>query len=155
MYTVKQVTNSLELAALIAIASESTYHEYDCDRNTYLNHIVKNMYLNDSYRMLLLLSDEEVVGYFICRGDAHLYNELNVVDVYIQKQHQGNECIQLFLKNIGDIVFKLGVKRIKWHSHIFGSEFWKKHSFGLPVKKYEVYYVELEDKEVQYKEYIK
>ncbi len=155
MYKVSQVKESIGLAKLITIASENTYHEYDCDRNTYINHIVKNMYLNDSYRMLLLYNDETVIGYFICRRDNFLYNELIVVDVFVKKEYQGNSCIQLFLKDIAGIVFEIGVKRIKWHSHIFGADFWGKHSFGFEVKKYEMFCVELEGKKEEYKESIK
>lgn len=154
MYKVKVVENSLNLAELINIANENTYHEYDCDRNTYLNHIIKNMYLNASYRMLLLKDDLQTIGYFICVRDNFLYNELTVVDVYIKKKYQGKDCIQLFLNDLGEIVFDLGIKRIKWHSHIFGTAFWEKHSFGFKVKKYDTFYVELENKEAQYKEAI-
>lgn len=145
MIILKKVSTPLELADLLTIASENTYHEYDCDRDTYLDHIVRNMYRNPNYRMMLLVDNTKVVGYFITYEDNFLYKELRVVDVFLLREYQGKSLIQLFITDIYNVGIKVGAHRIKWHSHVFGKEFWEKHSLEFPVSVHEVFHVDLKE----------
>lgn len=142
-YHITVVNSPMGLADLIKIAGEGTYHEYDCDRDTYLNHIISNIYPSNQYRSVLLWAGAEVVGYLISRRDTHLYNQVEVVDVQIKKEHRGRSLIQIMIDDLGAAAFESGAKRIVWRSHVFGKEFWEKHSFSLPVKQSGVFCVDL------------
>jgi hypothetical protein len=151
MYRIEEVLNSLALADLIKIVNDNKWKEHDCDRETYINHIISNMYMNKDHRITLLYKDDVVIGYLISRYDNFIMNEVLVVDIYITKKHQGGRCIMLLLDETMPIWYKTGAKRVKWQSGVLGHDFWSKHSFNIPVESYEIFSVSFEGTEGIYK----
>lgn len=151
MYKIQEVLNSLVLSDLILIMNENKYNEHDCDRDTYINHVVSTMYLNKNHRITVLYAYDELrarhkpIGYLIVRHDSYLCNEITVLDVYITKAYQGMSCIDTLIGDMIPTAFKVGALRIKWNSRTFDTGFWEKRSYGNEIKSYKVFYVELND----------
>lgn len=140
---VKEVLTPLDLKDLILIINENTHSEHDCDRDTYVNHIIKNMYKNAQHRITLLYLDQEVIGYLIVRFDNFIKKEIVVVDIFIKKEQQGNQHMDALINDMIPKALKTGALRISWSSYIFDTDFWEKHSFGAEVKSYKIFYAEI------------
>ena len=141
---VKEATTSLELSDLIRLLNENTHYEHDCSREVYINHVVKNMYKSTNHRITLLYSDDdEAVGYLIVQFSNYLNKEIEVLDIFIVKKHQGKKCMDILVNDLIPIAFNVKALRIKWPSYVFDTDFWETHSFGTEVKNYKIFYVEL------------
>lgn len=136
-YTIEAVFTA-EISKLTKLIWENEYHEYDCDRETYAQFILRALLEDPAYVSWILCETDtnEDVGYLIAYRDKFLFNEVVVLDVFIKPELQGKGLIAKLLEELIEFSIKDGAKRIKWHSHVLPSEYWKKYNFGAELHEY-------------------
>jgi hypothetical protein len=118
---------------------ENKYHEYDCSREDYVNHVIRNIYGNSKYASWLLVVDGKPAGYTICRRDEGLYNKVVAIDLFIVKEYRGREMLGHLLHPLITKAKHEGAKSIEFHSSVLPPRFWEKWSFASGVTTRTVY----------------
>lgn len=125
---VKQVSNSFEFFDLLFLLRKNDYYpdEFDCGWEGYLHFIITTVYSNPNFICFVLYKDKWPIGYSIVKGPDALNSEIDVIDIFIDKEHQGDDLIYLIINSMLDLCEKVGVKRVVWSSPVIPESYWKK-----------------------------
>lgn len=148
---VKKLDNPKMISELIQLLLENDKHVYDCNKDTYINSIVKNMY-SKNHIVWIMYEENKPVGYLYARYNNNLNHEIMVLDAFVLPSHQGKRLLMNLLRPLIDLSIKLKVKRVKWESSEVPEFVWLRNIFETKVKETRVYSVNIENNTKIYQE---
>jgi len=145
---VKQVSNSFEFFDMLYLVRKNDFYlnEFDCGWDGYLHYVITEVYNNPRFICFILCKKGIPIGYTIIKGPDALNNQIEITDMYITKENQGNEYILLLVDAVFDICSKVGVKRLVWSSPKLPMEYWDRvcSSIGINMKVKNAYSVDFD-----------
>lgn len=124
---VEQVSDSYKFFDLLFLLRKNDYHpdEFDSGWEGWLHFVITTVYNNPNFICFVLYKDNWPVGYAITQGPSPLNSEVEVVDVFVDKEHQGDGLIYLLVDSMLDLCEKAGVKRVSWASSTLPESYWQ------------------------------
>lgn len=147
---IDQVTTSFQFFDLLFLLRKNDYHpdEFDCGWEGYLHFVITTVYNNPNFICFVLYNDNWPIGYAITKGPNVLNSEVDVIDVFVDKEHQGEGLIYLIIDAMFDLCEKAGVKRVSWTSSTLPESYWKNifEPVGIEIHTKKVYKIKFDEK---------
>lgn len=147
---VEQVIDSYKFFDMLFLLRKNDYHpdEFDSGWEGFLHFVITTVYNNPNFICYVMYKDKWPIGYLITKGPNALDSEVDIIDIFIDKEHQGDDLIYLFVDTAFDLCEKAGVKRMSWTSSSLPESYWKKlfEPVGIEIHTKKVYKIRFDDK---------